>query len=100
MTRRYDFALDHLTDIEAHLVRNDVWEDIIEWGMGKEMLIRISRDMNLVEGEMWYAVRVEFRHEFSCTCPTLNRAVEFADIYIHTMMDLLRRFGWPAVEND
>jgi hypothetical protein len=82
-----------IEEIKSHLEDNDSWSFVIEWGVGKETYIQISKSS---KHKTWFDVLVELDHQFKCTCPTIDRAVEFADIYADLIYKSYMSNGWPS----
>jgi hypothetical protein len=82
-----------IKEIKTQLMTQDEWSFVIEWGVGKETYIKISKS---TKNKSWYDVWVELDHQFHCLCPTIERAVEFADIYSDLIYNLYMSHGWPS----
>ena len=61
-----------------------------EWRMGTCAEIKIKKiDSN-------YRVDVIYDYEFGCNCPTLERALQMAKLYISLLIKLDAQVGWPS----
>lgn len=82
-----------IDEIKSHLNHTDDWSFVIEWGVGKETYIKISK---YSKHQGWFDVLVELDHQFQFSCPTIDRAVEFADIYTDLIYKIFMSNGWPS----
>jgi hypothetical protein len=91
--QRKKLVSPQIEEIKSHLETNDYWSFVIEWGVGKETYIKISKSS---KHESFFDVLVELDHRFQCSCPAIERAVEFADIYSDLIYKLYMSNGWPS----
>ena len=83
-----------LATVKAAIARDGRWEERFEWRISTDLLSVIERSE--INGQKAFRVAVECDCKFECYCPTLERAVQFENIFIHLTMDLFYQFGWAG----
>lgn len=88
------FDSDYEDEIRRSVATNGNWSDFGEWSVarGTNMTIECVE----IDGEPWYAVRVDGYHQFSTHTNTLDRAVEFTRLYFRLNIELLKYRGWSG----
>jgi hypothetical protein len=61
-----------------------------EWRMGT------CAEVEIAEENGTYIVRVEYDYKFECTCPTLERAIGMAGLFLGLIIKLDQQVGWPS----
>jgi hypothetical protein len=77
-------------EISRALEKSDVFTEYAEWRMGTCAEITISK-----LGDK-FKVKVEYDYKFECICPTLERAIGMAGLYIGLIIKLDQQVGWPS----
>ena len=70
------------------------WYDYEEWRISTVTEFSISPEK--FKDEDWFRVNVKCDYEFSCVCPTIERAIEMAGMYQQLIMQLFYQVGWPS----
>jgi hypothetical protein len=87
-------SYNNFDEIRRAVDANGFWERYDEWRISTVTTKRIEAAER--EGRKGFLVKVGCDHEFSCHCPTLERAVEFLNIYDGLIVDLFYTVGWPS----
>lgn len=85
---------NNFDEIRSAVEARGLWECHDEWRISTVTTKRVEACER--EGRKGFAVSVKCDHEFSCHCPTLQRAVEFLSIYDRLVIDLFYTVGWPS----
>lgn len=75
--------------IEA-IEKNNEFVEYAEWRMGTCAEIKITLNQEK------YDVSVIYDYNISCTCPSLERAIEMAGLYLQLIIKLEQQIGWPS----
>jgi hypothetical protein len=87
-------ARHSLDEIRAAIAANGFWERHDEWRIFTVTTKRIeAAEQN---GRSGFLVHVSCDQEFSCHCPTIERAVEFLGVYDGLIIDMFGALGWPS----
>jgi hypothetical protein len=70
------------------------WQEFKEWRISTVTEFNIS--IEKFKNEDWFKVTVKCDYEFSCVCPTIERAMEMAGMYQQLIMHLFNQVGWPS----
>ena len=84
-------------NIISEIQESGSWKIYLEWRMAVTTEIEISKEKN--KNEYWYRVIAKCDYEFSCLCPTIERAVEMAGLYQELIVNLSKQVGWPSWES-
>lgn len=82
------------SDIALSIKESQEFIEYDEWRMGTCAEIKIS--LNSASAEPSYDVSVIYDHKFGCTCPTLDRAIQLAGLYLQLIIKLDQQVGWPS----
>ena len=82
------------SEIFNAIEENKEFIEYAEWRMGTCAEIKIS--LSITSGDPKYDVSVIYDYNFSCTCPTLDRAIEMAGLYMQLLIKLDQQIGWPS----
>ncbi|MEZ9237099.1 MULTISPECIES: hypothetical protein [Shewanella] len=74
--------------------KGGVWEECVEWRISTYTETSISPEK--FKDEDWFRVVVKCDYEFSCVCPTVDRALEMVALYQQLIFKLFRQVGWPS----
>jgi len=77
-------------EIAAEIEKSGKYVEYAEWRLGTCAEIEIST----LDG--MYPVRVEYDYKLACTCPTLERAVGMAGLFVQLIIKLDEQVGWPS----
>ena len=88
------FDSDYEDEIRRSVATNGNWSDFGEWSVARGTHMTIERVE--IDGEPWYAVRVDAYHNFSTHTKTLDRAIEFTRLYFQLVIELVKYRGWPG----
>lgn len=80
--------------IKSSIEENGMWEESEEWRISTWTDFKISKIEK--DGEVWFKVEVKCDHEFTCHCPTIERAIKMAALYQKMIMTMLYQIGWPS----
>ncbi|MDH5433961.1 MAG: hypothetical protein OEY19_08440 [Gammaproteobacteria bacterium] len=70
------------------------WADSEEWRISTYTDYKISKIEK--NDEIWFKVEVKCDHEFTCHCPTLDRAIEMTCLYSGMISTMFYQIGWPS----
>jgi len=70
------------------------WQEFEEWRISTVTEFNIGSEK--LKDEDWFRVTVKCDYEFSCVCPTIERAIEMAGMYQQLIMHLFNQVGWPS----
>lgn len=70
------------------------WQEFEEWRISTVTEFNIGTEK--FKDEDWFRVTVKCDYEFSCVCPTIERAIEMAGMYQQLIMHLSNQVGWPS----
>ncbi len=87
------FPHDQKTVMEA-IDSNGLWKESDEWRISTWTDFKITPITK--DNEIWFKVSVKCDHEFTCHCPTIERAIEMAALYQQLIMKMLYQVGWPS----
>jgi hypothetical protein len=73
------------------------WKEFEEWRISTVTAFYIG--LEKFKEEDWFRVIVKCDYEFSCVCPTIERAIEMAGMYQQLVMHLSHQVGWPSWES-
>lgn len=82
--------------IAKKVAAEGVWEASEEWRIftvTNFKILQIKKDR-----KSWFRVEVKCDHEFSCHCPTLERAMQMARLYQGIIRESFHQLGWPSWE--
>ena len=82
--------------ITKSINENGHWENSEEWRIFTETNYKITKIKK--EKKFWFRVEVRCDHEFSCHCPTVERAIEMAGLYQEIIRESFYQIGWPSWE--
>jgi hypothetical protein len=74
--------------------KDGTWEDCVEWRISTYTETCISPEY--FKDENWFRVSVKCDYEFSCICPTIDRALEMVGLYQQLIFKLFHQVGWPS----
>ena len=84
-------ALDaSITEIETAIKSAGKFTEYAEWRMGTCAEVTIAS-----EGDK-FRVAVNYDYNFSCTCPTLEKAIKMAGLFVQMLIKLDEQVGWPS----
>ena len=81
----------------SSLEESGKWEQIVEWRISTFFETSISHEV--FKNEKHFRVHVKCDYEFSCLCPTIDRALEMAGLYQLLIFKLFHQVGWPSWES-
>ena len=61
-----------------------------EWRMGTCAEVKIEKK------ESNYRVNVTYDYEFTCTCPSIEKAIQMAGLFVQMLIKLDQQIGWPS----
>lgn len=82
------------SQILAAILEKGEWHEYEEWRISTITEFTIVPEQ--FKDEKWFRVRVKCDYEFSCVCPTIERAIEMAGLYQQLIMHLFNQVGWPS----
>lgn len=92
--QKNDQELALIPEILGALKQYGIWERAVEWSDSASFMNRIEHvdfeDMSL------FKVNVSCGHNFSCLCPTIERAVECMQLYQGMIKEAFYQAGWPS----
>lgn len=77
-------------EVSEAIEKNKEFIEYAEWRMGTCAEIKITSKQEK------YDVSVIYDYNFSCTCPTIERAIEMAVLYLQLIIKLDQQVGWPS----
>ena len=81
-------------EIHASIEEKGFWEESTEWRIST--VVRKRVEPIDTDAKRWFRVQVECDYEMACHCPTLERAVEFLNVYERLITDLFYTLGWAS----
>lgn len=72
------------------------WQEFDEWRIST--ITEFNIDSEKFKDKDCFRVTVKCDYEFSCVCPTIERAIEMASLYQQLIMHLFNQVGWPSWE--
>lgn len=81
-------------EILRAIAETGFWQNFEEWRISTETEFNIRSEK--FNNEDWFRVTVKCDYEFSCVCPTIERAIEMAGMYQQLIMHLFNQVGWPS----
>jgi hypothetical protein len=83
-----------LLNVQKSIDENGTWQEYDEWRISTGFDTRIDRVE--IGGKDWFSVRVECdMQEFSCKCPTLEKAYMHSKFYRRLIVDQFYSVGPP-----
>src|SRR5882724_3801042 len=85
---------EELRRVQVAVATQGFWQDYDEWRISTYFDTRVERIE--IEGKTWFKVRVECdAQEFSCRCPSLEKAFLFSKFYRHLIVNQFYSVGPP-----
>jgi len=81
-------------EILQAIAEKGCWQEFEEWRISTVTELYIGSEK--FKNEDWFRVTVKCDYEFSCVCPTIDRAIEMAGLYQQLIMHLFNQVGWPS----
>ncbi len=82
------------SEILQAIAESGNWQEFEEWRISTITEFNIGTEK--FQNEDWFRVIVKCDYEFSCVCPTIERAIEMAGMYQQLIMNLFPQVGWPS----
>lgn len=79
-----------MSEIAQSLRSSGRFLEYAEWRMGT------CAEVEIAEAGGKYSVRVEYEYKFECTCPSLERAIGMAGLFLGLIAKLDQQVGWPS----
>ena len=85
---------EQLVRVQEVIETSGTWQEYDEWRISTTFDTRIERIE--ISGKEWFSVRVECdMQEFSCKCPTLEKALLHSKFYRRLIIDQFYSVGPP-----
>ncbi len=81
-------------DILDAIKSKGMWHEYEEWRISTVTEFKILPEK--FKDENWFRVIVKCDYEFSCVCPSIERAIEMAGLYQQLVMNMMVQVGWPS----
>ena len=95
-SENHDVAKE-IEDVNKSISRNGMWSYNEEWRISTYMEVEIKTAE--IDSKMWFSVSVECdKQEFSCLCPSVEKAYLFSKLYRHIIVYQFYSIGPPWAE--